>query len=310
MHMTDKVAPQIAAIRFQKLGKLYHFDSSKVDDLRVGDHVIVTTSRGREMGEVAGLGISLSDTPDFRKLKRVDRRATPQELVLRNQWKRKELEAMIECRAESIELGLRGVKIAKAEYSFDGERLTFLYNTDADEKVNLTRLRRSLRSKFPSARIQMRQIGPRDVAKIIGGMGACGLEERCCSKFLTEFSPISIRMAKAQGVSLNPSEITGMCGRLRCCLVYEYEQYVAAKKQLPKKKKRVVTPLGEGSVIDVLPLKQAVIVRLEDGKRAEFLKHELEPYEELKALDDKARGPCDRHENGGCDCGKADKRGS
>lgn len=305
--MIDRVAPGIAAIRFQKLGKLYHFDATKVDDLRVGDHVIVTTSRGREMGEVAALGISPAEAPKGKKLKSVDRKATAQELVLRNQWRRKELEAMIECRAEASRLGLRGVKIAKAEYSFDGARLTFLYSTDADEKINLTNLRRSLRSKFPSARIHMRQIGPRDVAKIIGGMGACGLEERCCSKFLTEFSPISIRMAKGQGVSLNPSEITGMCGRLRCCLVYEYEQYVAAKKELPKKKKRVVTPLGEGTVIDVLPLKQAVIVRLEDGKRSEFLKHELEPHAELRALEEKAGSPCDRHENGGCDCGKSGK---
>ena len=113
-------------------------------------------------------------------------------------------------------------------------------------------------------------------------------------------------MAKAQGISLNPNEITGMCGRLRCCLVYEYEQYVEARKHLPKVKKKVVTPAGEGKVVEVLPLKQAVVVQLEDGKRAEFLKHEIQPYDELKALEAKANGPCDRHENGECDCGKSD----
>jgi cell fate regulator YaaT (PSP1 superfamily) len=155
--------------------------------------------------------------------------------------------------------------------------------------------------------IDTRQVGPRDVAKIIGGMGACGLAERCCSMFLTEFSPISIKMAKAQGISLNPQEITGMCGRLRCCLVYEYEQYVEARKTLPKRKKRVITALGEGQVVDLLPLKQAVIVQLADGRRAEFLLHELQPYEELKALETKANGPCDKHQNGGCDCGKNDQ---
>ncbi len=112
----------------------------------------------------------------------------------------------------------------------------------------------------------MRQIGPRDVAKIIGGMGACGLETRCCSKFLTDFSPISIKMAKAQGISLTPSEITGMCGRLRCCLIYEYEQYVKARKTLPKRKKRVVTPNGEGMVIDVAPLSGMVTVKLEGDR--------------------------------------------
>ncbi|MGA9532324.1 MAG: regulatory iron-sulfur-containing complex subunit RicT [Anaerolineales bacterium] len=306
--MTEQtIQSGIAGIRFQKLGKLYHFDSSKVSDLRLGDQVIVTTSRGREMGEVVSLGISASEAPAKKKIKPIDRKATPQELVLRNQWKRKELEAMIDCRAKAAELNMRGLKVAKAEYSFDGSRLTFLYNTDADEKINVHRLHQAMQKQLKGTQVRMHQIGPRDVAKIIGGLGACGLEERCCSKFLTEFSPISIRMAKAQGISLNPNEITGMCGRLRCCLMYEYEQYVAAKKELPKRKKRVVTPLGEGRVVDVLPLKQAVVVKLDDGKKAEFLKHELQPYDELKALEEKANSPCDRHENGGCDCGKAEK---
>jgi cell fate regulator YaaT (PSP1 superfamily) len=140
-------------------------------------------------------------------------------------------------------------------------------------------------------------------------MGACGLAARCCSTFLTEFSPISIKMAKAQGISLDPSEITGMCGRLRCCLIYEYEQYVAARKVLPKIKKRVVTPMGEGKVIDVIPLKEAVVVRLdEDNSRVEFLKHEIEPWDELEALRRKSEEPCDKHENGECDCGKDDKQ--
>jgi cell fate regulator YaaT (PSP1 superfamily) len=134
------------------------------------------------------------------------------------------------------------------------------------------------------------------------------LENRCCSKFLTEFSPISIKMAKAQGVSLAPSEITGMCGRLRCCLLYEYEQYVEARKELPKRGKRVVTPLGEGKVVDIYPLKRAVMVDLGKSGINEFLHHELQPWDELEALRRKSQEPCDRHENGGCDCGK-DKSG-
>jgi cell fate regulator YaaT (PSP1 superfamily) len=154
----------------------------------------------------------------------------------------------------------------------------------------------------------MRQIGPRDVAKILGGMGACGLETRCCSKFLTEFSPISIKMAKEQGISLTPSEITGMCGRLRCCLIYEYEQYVAARKELPKRGKRVVTPQGEGKVVDVYPLRNAVVVEIEGTGWREFDREVLEPWDELEALRRKADGHCDRHENGGCDCGKAENK--
>ena len=303
--MTEKTkASPIVGVRFQPLGKIYHFDASGIDDLRMGDHVIVTTSRGKELGEVAQLNVPPESAPQKKRIKSVDRLATAQELVTRNQWRRKELESMIDCRAQAAEMGLRGVKIAKAEYSFDGSRITFLYNTDADDDIDVNGLRRAMQKQLKPTQVLMRQIGPRDVAKIIGGMGACGLEERCCSMFLTEFSPISIRMAKAQGVSLNPSEITGMCGRLRCCLLYEYEQYVEAKKKLPKRKKKVITPMGEGKVIDVNPLKQAVTVKLDDGKRAEFLKHELDPYDELKALENKANSPCDRHENGGCDCGR------
>ena len=130
------------------------------------------------------------------------------------------------------------------------------------------------------------------------------MEERCCSKFLTEFSPVSIRMAKAQGVSLNPQEITGLCGRLRCCLLYEYEEYVEARKHLPKRNKRVVTPRGEGKVIDVLPLKEAVIVLFDDERKIEFSRDEIEPYNELQALKNKASQPCDIHPNGNCTCGK------
>ena len=163
---------------------------------------------------------------------------------------------------------------------------------------------------YPRSRVEMRQIGPRDVAKILGGMGACGLENRCCSMFLTEFSPISIKMAKEQGISLTPTEITGMCGRLRCCLVYEYEQYVAARKALPKRGKRVGTPDGEGKVIDQYPLKQSVLVELNNENRQEFELDQLQPLEELEALRKKSQEPCDRHENGECNCGETNEPGN
>ena len=293
----------VVAIRFQPLGKLYHFDRAGARDLRLGDYVLVSTRRGREMGEVVSL---VDKSKSRKKLKPIERRATAQELVLRRLWQQKELEAMIECRVQASEIGLQGVKIAKAEYSYDGSRVTFLYNYEGEGKLDVNRLRTAMQRAMKESRVEFRQIGPRDVAKIIGGMGACGLETRCCSMFLTEFSPVSIKMAKAQGISLSPEEITGMCGRLRCCLVYEYEQYVEARKQLPKVKKRVVTPLGEGKVVEVLAMRQAVIVRLaEDNRRVEFLKHEIEPYEELNALKGKADGPCDRHDSGGCDCGRS-----
>src|SRR5204863_2853339 len=168
-------------------------------------------------------------------------------------------------------------------------------SADDGGKVETKSLRDDMQRLYPAQHVTLRQISPRDVAKIIGGMGACGLETRCCSMFLTEFSPISIKMAKEQGISLNPDEITGMCGRLRCCLVYEYEQYVAARKTLPKRNKRVVTPKGEGKVIDVLPMTNKVMVLIEgeEGRRCTetFDREDLQPWHELEALRRKSQAP-------------------
>jgi cell fate regulator YaaT (PSP1 superfamily) len=235
-------------------------------------------------------------------LKPIERRATPQDLIMGRMWRRRELEVLINCREKAAELNIKGVQIVKAEFSFDGTRLSFLYSTEGDEKKDLKQLLRKMQRSYRKAKVELREIGPRDVAKVIGGMGACGLDERCCSRFLSEFSPISIRMAKAQGVSLNPQEITGICGRLRCCLIYEYGLYVKARKGLPKKNKRVVTPSGEGKVVDVVPLKGTVIVALKDGMRLEFPKEDVQPYEELKSLEKKAGEPCPIHKDGECTC--------
>jgi cell fate regulator YaaT (PSP1 superfamily) len=299
---------RIVAIRFQPLGKLYYYDSAGETDLRAGDQVLVMTSRGRELGEVV-FHVADPGEPPEGTWKPIERRATAQELVMRRMWQRRELEAMIDCRAKAAEIGLHNIKVARAEYSHDGSRLTFLFSTDTDDKVDLKDLRKEMQKLHRKSQVELRQVGPRDVAKILGGMGACGLEERCCSRFLTEFSPISIKMAKAQGISLNPQEITGMCGRLRCCLVYEYEQYVEARKYLPKRNKRIVTPLGEAKVIDALPLKDAVLVLTEDGRRVEFKRSEIQPLDELKALEAKAAAPCPKHGSGPCNCAREDADG-
>ena len=296
--------PFIVGIRFQKVGKVYHFDASNSRDLQIGDHAVVETSRGRQLGEVIQIVASPTPPPEG-TWKPIHHRATPRDLVMRQIWQKKELEAMINCRATVAELGIRGVKIMAAEFTFDGARLTLLYSTEAEGKVELRAVRNAMQRTYPRSHVEMRQIGPRDVAKLLGGMGACGLDNRCCSMFLTEFSPISIKMAKEQGISLTPTEITGMCGRLRCCLVYEYEQYVEARKDLPKRGKRVVTPQGEGKVVDLYPLKQAVVVELESGNRIEFPHTDVQPWEELEALKNKAQEPCDKHEDGNCDCGKS-----
>lgn len=298
----------IVGIRFIKLGKIYHFDASSYPELKLGDHAVVTTKRGKQLGQVVTI-VENPGSPRGGSYRRVDRMATPRDLVLRQTWQQKELEATINCRAKAASMKLGFVKYVASEFSFDGETLTILYNYEGQEQVNFTPLRNALRKSYPKTKVEMRQIGPRDVAKILGGLGACGLESRCCSQFLTEFSPISIKMAKAQGISLNPSEITGMCGRLKCCLIYEYEQYVEARKTLPKRNKRVVTPKGEGKVIDLLPLKDAVIVFIPDVGRFEFMRHEIEPWDEREALRRKAEAPCDKHQNGGCNCGKQNDQG-
>jgi cell fate regulator YaaT (PSP1 superfamily) len=301
--------PTIIGVRFTKIGKLYHFDSSRLPDVSVGEHVIVETSRGRHLGEVMQRLESPPSAPDG-GWKNVERRATPRDLLLQQSWQAKQTEAMINCRARAAELKLEGVKIVAAEYNYDGSRLAFLFSTDSEDKADLKSLKRDMQKLYTNSQVEMRQIGPRDVAKLIGGMGACGLETRCCSQFLTEFSPISIKMAKEQGISLTPSEITGMCGRLRCCLIYEYEQYVEARKTLPKRNKRVITPKGEGKVVDVMPMSNKVMVLIEsEDKRAtySFDREEIQPWDELEALRRKSEAPCDRHEGGGCTCGKARK---
>jgi cell fate regulator YaaT (PSP1 superfamily) len=295
--------PHVIGIRFQKAGKIYHFDASSDRDMQVGDFAIVDTSRGRQLGQVVAV-LPDPQPPPEGNWKQIQRKATPQDLLIRQSWQQKEIEAMINCRAKSAELKLPGVKIVAAEFSFDGTRLSFLYSTESEEKIDLRFLRRAMQRIYAHTQVEMHQIGPRDVAKILGGMGACGLENRCCSMFLTEFSPISIKMAKEQGISLTPSEITGMCGRLRCCLIYEYEQYVEARKQLPKRGKHVVTSRGEGKVVDIYPLKRAVLVEFEQGVVQEFSHEDIQPWDELEALRQKSEAPCDKHANGGCDCGK------
>jgi cell fate regulator YaaT (PSP1 superfamily) len=296
--------PRVVGVRFQRVGKVYHYNAQGLDGLKAGDWVIVDTARGRQMGQIATLK-PLRDK-NGGPYKRIERRATGRDMAMRHYFEGKELEAMIACRAESAALKLP-IKIVRAEYSFDGQTLTFLYSSDQEERVEVGALRDAI-SRLYRARIEMRQISPREVAKILGGMGACGIEERCCSRFLTEFSPVSIKHAKEQNLSLNPHDITGMCGRLRCCLVYEYEQYVEARRHLPKLKSMIGTPMGEGKVVEILHLRDSVKVKIGQGSEArevEFHREQLVPLEEYKRLQEKAAsGACDKHENGECDCGR------
>lgn len=287
--------PLIVGIRFHKVGKIYHFDASICRDIQAGDYAIVETSRGRQLGEVIQI-VDNPPPPPEGSWKQIYRKATPRDLVLRQLWKKKEMEATRNCREKLAELNIEGVKIISAEYTFDGSRLSFLYGTETDAKIDLRKLNNVMQRQYPRTRVEMRQIGPRDVAKLLGSIGACGLENCCCSCFLAEFNPISIKMAKEQGISLAPSEITGMCGRLRCCLVYEYEHYAEARKSLPKRGKKVMTPKGEGKVDDVYPLKATVLVMLEDGTRHEYTADEISSTDDIETQQKKVQSYPDRKE--------------
>lgn len=298
-----KQQTDVVGVRFQKLGKMYHFKLSDVN-ANPGDHVIVETKRGMQLGQII-TAIEPEKIERKRGMKSIDRKANPRDMVMKQVWQEKELGSLITCREKAHHLAYEDIKFVKAEYSFDGGWLTIYYSTE-EKKFDLSKLKSQLGAAL-NTRVEMQLIGPRDVAKILGGHGACS-GPRCCSTFLTDFSPISIKMAKEQGISLSPQEITGMCGRLRCCLVYEYEQYVAAKKNLPRYGKRVGTPHGQGFVKDVRVMQDSVVVEVK-GERHLVHREQLEPLAELKALSDKAAAGCSKHEGGGCDCGAKDADG-
>lgn len=285
-------------IRFQKLGKLYHFKVGEQKDFIPGDYVVVETKRGKQLGQVIAF-IEPEEIQNRKGVRPVQRKATPRDLVMKQVWESRELDALITCREEASKQNIKDAKFVKADFSFDGSWLTISYTTE-NKRIDVRSLQSNL-GRMLRTRVEMMLVGPRDVAKVMGGYGACGIP-RCCSTFLTDFSPISIRMAKEQGISLSPQEITGMCGRLRCCLVYEYEQYVEAKKNLPKMNKIVGTPHGEGKVVEVRALRDSVVV-LVGEEYHEVQRHEFEPLEELEALKAKAEAGCSKHEGGGCDCG-------
>ncbi|HEY9122126.1 MAG TPA: regulatory iron-sulfur-containing complex subunit RicT [Brevefilum sp.] len=270
----------IIGVQFEEVGKIYYFDASRYPDLKVGDPVVVRTSRGLQLATISQVRIDVDDL-DFNSFKSVERPATPRDLLQRKALSIQEEETKEQIRNYFNENNLSAVKVVSAEYSLDGNRLFVLINSESSINYNIKRVHQDIQKMLKDVQLELRQIGPRDAAKLIGGMGACGMETRCCSKFLTEFSSISIRMAKTQDISLTPSEITGMCGRLRCCLMYEYDQYVEAIKTLPKRKRKVQTPMGEGRVVQILPLRQSVIVDIPEIGPRQFTMEDLDRAEKI-----------------------------
>ncbi|MDP6632645.1 MAG: stage 0 sporulation family protein [Dehalococcoidales bacterium] len=260
---------EIVGVRFKRAGKVYYFDPADIE-LEVNDHVIVETAQGLEMGQVtiAPKQVLASDVEN--PLKPVMRKANPEDIGRARELEEKEREALAECGKLINKLNLQ-MKLLSAEYNFDGSRLVLYFS--AAERVDFRELVRELAGLL-KVRMEMRQTGPRDEARLVGGCGRCG-RPLCCASFLSEFSPVSMRMAKDQGLPLNPMKISGCCGRLMCCLVYENEQYRQMKGKLPKNGQWVTTAKGRAKVVGSNPLKEAVMVELEDRVRTELLLSEI-----------------------------------
>ncbi len=264
--------PLVAGVRFKEKGKVYYFDPGDIP-LKAGQKVLVETVRGIEIGIVA---TDLKEVPEDKlvlPLKQVLRLAQKEDFITESQNKQRACEAMDIARQKIEEHGLE-MRLVDAEYTFDGSRIT-LYFT-ADGRVDFRELVKDLASVL-KARVELRQIGVRDEARLIGGLGPCG-RELCCGSFLCEFQPVSIRMAKEQNLSLNPSKISGTCGRLLCCLRFESESTdIGRPPAWPIQIGTcVITPAGEGKVTGYNQSKGILTVELEDGTVSEFPEEEVD----------------------------------
>ena len=250
---------EIVSVRFNERGKAYYFDPADIS-IEKGEKVVVETSKGLEYGECVRGNHQVEDENVILPLRPVIRIATETDNRSAAAGKDKEKEAFDYCKQRIVDFGLE-MKLVSVEYGFEGNKVLFFFTSDG--RVDFRELVKDLAGRF-RARIELRQIGVRDEAKMLGGLGVCG-KQFCCSQFLNDFHPVSIKMAKTQGLSLNPTKISGTCGRLMCCLKYEEVAYEDLVKKAPKIGAFVETPSGKGSVINVNLLRGNAKVRLEDG---------------------------------------------
>lgn len=253
---------EVIGVRFKEVGKIYYFDPSSTP-LNVGDYVIVETARGIECGQVATANRFVDDSQIIHPLKKMVRKATDADLEKLKENKKKEKEAFAICE-EKIASHDLNMKLVEVEYTLDNSKILFYFT--ADGRVDFRALVKDLASVFRT-RIELRQIGVRDEAKMLGGIGVCG-RPFCCSTFLGEFQPVSIKMAKEQGLSLSPVKISGTCGRLMCCLKYEQDAYTDLLKKTPKVGAIVNTPDGKGIVTEVNLITGMLKVSLDKSQSA------------------------------------------
>ncbi|HOQ02126.1 MAG TPA: stage 0 sporulation family protein [Acetivibrio clariflavus] len=289
---------KVVGVRFKKVGKIYYFDPGDLD-IKLNENVIVETARGIEFGLVVVPNTEVPEEEIVPPLKRVIRIADEEDKKHYEENTKKEKEAFDICLKKISDHKLE-MKLIDVEYTFDNNKVLFYFT--ADGRVDFRELVKDLASVFRT-RIELRQIGVRDEAKMMGGLGVCG-RVLCCNSFLGDFQPVSIKMAKEQGLSLNPTKISGACGRLMCCLKYEQEAYEEILTRVPKEGAIVETPEGQGVVMGVSLLKELVKVKLDNDNEADLkiykaeqvkiikdvaAKEELEPdidIDELKQLED------------------------
>ena len=262
---------KVVGIRFQRAGKIYYFDPLDYD-LETAMHVIVETARGIEMGTVLIPPKEVDDDKVVQPLKPVIRIATDDDEKVIEKNKEKEAEAYVICKEKIAKHGL-DMKLVAAEYTFDNNKLLFYFT--ADGRIDFRELVKDLASVFRT-RIELRQIGVRDETKMLGGIGICG-RELCCRSYLTDFVPVSNKMAKEQNLSLNPTKISGVCGRLMCCLKNEQETYEYLNSRLPSVGDSVITPTGmHGEVSGVNVLRQLVKVVVDNGEEKELQEYAVD----------------------------------
>ena len=251
---------EVVSIKFKNRGKPYFFDPAGLE-LEVGEHVLVDTAGGMEMGVVSRENHAVEDTAVVQPLRRVLRKATQMDLRTEDLIRQREESAMKICREKIAEHKL-DMKLVDVECNFEGSKTTFFFTSDG--RVDFRALVKDLAAVLHT-RIELRQIGVRDEAKMLGGLGICG-RPYCCSQFLDDFRPVSTKMAKVQSLSLNPAKISGSCGRLLCCLRYEQEAYEDLVKKVPKQGAFVETKDGYGTAVQVNLLRSTVKVRLDDDR--------------------------------------------
>ncbi|WP_284140704.1 MULTISPECIES: stage 0 sporulation family protein [unclassified Virgibacillus] len=252
---------EVIGVRFKKAGKIYYFDPSNFQ-INHDDYVIVETVRGIEFGRVVIARKQVDEEDVVLPLKQVIRIATEEDKAIVNENKGYAAKAFQTC-SEKIGQHQLEMNLVDVEFTFDRNKIIFYFT--ADGRVDFRNLVKDLAAQFKT-RIELRQIGVRDEAKMLGGIGPCG-RMLCCSTFLGDFEPVSIKMAKDQNLSLNPAKISGLCGRLMCCLKYENDQYEEAKRQLPDVGQRVKTPYGAGQVVGLNILEKLIQIEVTDQER-------------------------------------------